>query len=103
VRIASSAFAIALWVTPAVAGVVATSGKVVLVAAPPSVVSPNAAEDGVIHLFVEQTDVVLPADVKEQVNGPCRVGRWKPGELRIRCKGPGIDLCSMSRRRERST
>src|SRR5262245_62014365 len=64
-RFAASALTVVLWLPSAVAvaGVVGTGGQVHLGPAPPSVVSPNAAEDGVIHLFVEQTDVALPVDV----------------------------------------
>ncbi len=55
--------AVALSAEGAAAGIVGTTGHAQVVAAPPSVVPPAFAEDGVVHVFVEQTDVPLPMDV----------------------------------------
>jgi hypothetical protein len=49
--------AVALSAQAAAAGIVGTTGHAQVVAAPPSVVPPAFAEDGIVHVFVEQTDV----------------------------------------------
>ena len=62
-RFAAAAAAVLLWSNVAVAGIIGTTGDVQIVSPPASVVPPSFAEDGVVHLFVEQTDVALASDV----------------------------------------
>lgn len=62
-RLAVTAIATMLWSGIAAAGIIGTTGDVQVISPPVSVVPPQLAEDNTIHLFVEQTDIALSADV----------------------------------------
>ena len=70
-RVAVAVVSSVLCSNVAFAGIIGTSGAVTVVSPPPaSVVAPNFQENDVIHLFSEQTDVVLGADVTADMTVP---------------------------------
>src|SRR5690349_13359579 len=63
-RMMVSVVAALTWSSIAGAGIIGTTGDVQVIAPPASVVPPNLAEDGVIHVFLERSGIVLGADVQ---------------------------------------